>query len=64
MFISYIFSAFFSLSFAGVLIIGFDVEWKFVIGLLILVMILTFAYLFKVSRSIWIHLFVKFKEEL
>ena len=62
MFISYIFSAFFSLLFAGVLIIVFDIEWRYVIGLLCLVLILTFAYLFKVSRSIWIHFFVPFKK--
>lgn len=62
MFISYIFSAFFSLLFAGILILIFDIDWKLVIAMLILVMILTFAYLFKVSRSIWIHFFVPFKK--
>jgi hypothetical protein len=63
MFISYIFSAFFSLAFAGVLIMIFDINWKYVIFLLTLVLFLSFAYLFKVSRSIWIHFFVNYKGE-
>jgi ABC-type multidrug transport system fused ATPase/permease subunit len=62
MFISYILSAFFSLLFVGVLIIFFEVQWQIAIGLLIVLLIITFVYLFKVSRSIWIHLFVKRKD--
>ncbi|MBK8484526.1 MAG: DUF983 domain-containing protein [Saprospiraceae bacterium] len=63
MFISYIFSAFFSLLFAGILIIGLKIDWHYALFLLTLVLILSFAYLFKVSRSIWIHLFVPFKHK-
>ncbi len=62
MFISYILSAICSLLFAGIMIIMFKVQWELVIFMLIIIMILTFGYLFKVSRSIWIHLFVKRKE--
>lgn len=61
MFISYIFSGFFSLIFCGLLILVFDVYWKYALVMLTIVLILGFVYLFKVSRSIWIHFFVKYK---
>lgn len=62
MFISYIFSGFFSLILCGVLILVFDIYWKYALAILTVVLILGFVYLFKVSRSIWIHFFVRYKD--
>lgn len=62
MFISYIISAFFSLAFAGLLILVCNVYWKYALALLILTLAFFFSYLYKLSRSIWIHFFVKQKK--
>lgn len=61
MFISYILSGFFSLILCGLLILVFDVYWKYALSILTVVLILGFVYLFKVSRSIWLHFFVRYK---
>lgn len=63
MFISYIFSGFFSLFFVGTLILFLDVPWDIALVILFFVLGLSFGYLFKVSRSIWIHFFVKYNKE-
>jgi len=62
MFISYIFSGFFSLLFAGLLILVFKLDWQLSLIILCLVLIFSFVFWFKLSRSIWIHFFVEFKE--
>ncbi len=61
MFISYIFSGFFSLGFCGVLILGFGVQWEYALTALTIVLALGFGYLFKVSRSIWLQFFVRYR---
>ncbi len=61
MFISYIFSGFFSLAFCGVLILGFGIQWEYALIALSFVLALGFGYLFKVSRSIWLQFFVPYK---
>lgn len=61
MFISYIFSGFFSLIFAGMLILIFKLDWQLSLFILCLVLIGSFVFWFKFSRSIWIHFFVDYK---
>ena len=56
MFISYIISGLFSLIFVGTAILVFHVQWEWAIVLLGLVLIISFSYLFKLSRTVWIHL--------
>lgn len=63
MFISYIFSGFFSLILMGLLILGFGIYWEHALAILIVVLAIGFGYLFKVSRSIWIHFFVSYKKK-
>jgi len=62
MFISYIFSGFFSLLFAGLLILVFKLDWQLSLIILCLVLIFSFVFWFKLSRSIWIHFFVDYKQ--
>ena len=62
MFISYILSGFFSLFVVGTLIIFFKVNWESAMGVLAVVLIALYAYLYKISRSIWIHFFVSKKQ--
>ncbi|MBK8955389.1 MAG: DUF983 domain-containing protein [Saprospiraceae bacterium] len=62
MFISYIFSGFFSLILMGILILGLGIYWEYALGILIFVLAVGFGYLFKVSRSIWLHFFVAYKK--
>ncbi|MEO6692840.1 MAG: DUF983 domain-containing protein [Saprospiraceae bacterium] len=59
MFISYVISGIMSLIFVGILIIFLKIDWIISLGILFAVLFLLYAYLFKVSRAIWIHLFVK-----
>jgi len=63
MFISYIFSGFFSLFVVGFLILVLDVPWEYALGILFVILALGFGYLFKVSRSIWLSFFVNYKGE-
>ncbi len=61
MFISYIISGILSLLFVGLLIVFLKIDWVISLGILFIVLLINYAYLFKVSRSIWIHFFVKKK---
>ncbi|MBK7225003.1 MAG: DUF983 domain-containing protein [Saprospiraceae bacterium] len=61
MFLSYIISAFFSLAVCGICIIGFNIEWRLSIVILIAILAILFVYLFRFSRSLWLHLMVKGK---
>lgn len=58
MFISYIVSGLLSLIFVGILIILLKIDWHIALGILFVILAIFYSYLFKVSRSIWIHLFV------
>ena len=59
MFLSYIISAFFSLSICGICIIVLGIEWKMSIFILCCILALLFVFLFRFSRSLWIHIMVK-----
>lgn len=61
MFISYIFYAWFSLALCLSLVfaLGWSVNGAF--GLLIAISILLFVWIFRMARSIWIHIIVKYK---
>ncbi len=61
MFISYIVSGILSLIFVGILIIFLKLDWILSLTILFVVLAVLYAYLFKISRSIWIHFFVKKK---
>jgi hypothetical protein len=62
MFLSYIMSGLFSLLVVGVLIIGMKVRWDYALAVLGLILILLYAFIYKFSRSLWIHLFVARKK--
>ena len=59
MFISYVWTAWFCLFFVGggMLIFGLSINMAF--GLLILMTAIFFFWIFRISRSIWIHIYVK-----
>ena len=60
MFISYILSGWFCLIFVGVLMLIFklNVWWSFF--LLLLVVVPSYGWLFRISRSLWIHFNIKY----
>ena len=60
MFISYILSGWFCLIFVGICILVFklNVWWSFI--LLLLVVIPLYGWLFRISRSLWIHFNIKY----
>lgn len=60
MFISYLISSFFFLFVAGITIIyfGFTVEGAF--GLIIFLGLFLYLWLMRISRSIWIHIMIKY----
>ena len=60
MFISYIFLGFFSLAFTGLLVFYFHLSLDLSIGLLLITLALMFLWNLRFSRSIWIHLMVKY----
>ncbi|MBK7880870.1 MAG: DUF983 domain-containing protein [Saprospiraceae bacterium] len=62
MFISYIISGFFSLFVVGGLILFFKVDWEISLVVLAIILVALYAYLYKISRSIWIHFFVSKKK--
>ncbi len=62
MFLSYIMSGLFSLLVVGGLIIGMKVRWEYALAVLGLILILLYAFIYKFSRSLWIHLFVTRKK--
>ncbi len=63
MFISYIWTAWFCLFFVGggIMFLGMSVNAAF--GLLILMCAIFFFWIFRISRSIWIHIYVKYDPE-
>ena len=63
MFISYIFLAFFSLALVGLQVFFFKVSVDVAFGILIGVLALMFIWNLRFSRSIWIHLVVKYDPE-
>ncbi len=60
MFISYLISSFFFLIVAGVTIIYFDFTVEGAFGLIIFLGIFLYFWLLRVSRSIWIHIMIKY----
>ena len=63
MFISYIFMGFFSLAFVAILhwVIGWSIGASF--GLLILLYAIFFVLIFRMARSVWINLMIKYNPE-
>jgi uncharacterized protein (DUF983 family) len=61
MFISYIFMGWFCIGFAAVLhwVIGWNLTTSFMV--LIAFCVLFFVFIFRIARSVWIHLMVKYK---
>lgn len=60
MFISYIFLAFFSLGLTGLLVFYFHLSVEMAFGILLTVLAIMFLWNLRFSRSIWIHLVVKY----
>lgn len=60
MFISYIFLGFFSLGLTGLLVFYFRISFDIAFSILLLTLALMFIWNLRFSRSIWIHLVVKF----
>ncbi len=60
MFISYIFLAFFSLGVVGGLVFYFKMSVEFAFLILLGILALMFVWNLRFSRSIWIHLVVKY----
>jgi uncharacterized protein (DUF983 family) len=63
MFISYILTGFFCLFFVGFLILILDWDIMEAFFALIVVIALLFVWIFRFSRSIWIHINVKYRKE-
>jgi len=59
MFISYIASSFFSLALAGACILFLHMPWEWAVFLVAVCLFLGYGYLFKLSRSLWLLLFVR-----
>ncbi len=64
MFISYILSSFYLLGFYALLKFGFGLSLQVALFIDVLSIFLLFVYLFRVSRSIWIHFFVAYKKPI
>lgn len=60
MFISYIFLGFFSLGLTGLLVFYFHVAFDIAFSILLATLALMFIWNLRFSRSIWIHLVIKF----
>ena len=60
MFISYLISSFFFLFVAGVTIIYFDFTVEGAFGLIIFIGMFLYLWLMRISRSIWIHIMIKY----
>jgi len=60
MFISYLITAFLFLGVAGVLIIFYKFSVNGAMGVVILIGVLTYLFVLRISRSIWIHFIVKY----
>lgn len=60
MFISYIFLGFFSLGLVGLLVFAFHLSVELSFGVLLAVLAVIFWWNLRFSRSIWIHLVIRF----
>jgi uncharacterized protein (DUF983 family) len=60
MFISYIFIGFLSLGLTGLMVFYFDLSIELSFGILITFLALIFLWNLRFSRSIWIHLLIKY----
>jgi len=63
MFISYILSGFFFLACAGIGIILFDLSVNLTFVFILLIAAATYLWFLRISRSIWIHIMVKYDPE-
>ena len=63
MFISYIFTAFLFLFVALVAMFGFNLSPTEAIGIVAIIAVLFFVYFFRLGRSIWIHINVRYRPE-
>ncbi|MGK0314541.1 MAG: hypothetical protein ACI86M_000760 [Saprospiraceae bacterium] len=63
MFISYLISSFFFLFVAGVCIIYFDFSVEGAFGLIIFLGLFLYLWLMRISRSIWIHIMIKYDKK-
>lgn len=63
MFISYVITGFFSLSFTGfcIVVLGFSINASF--ALLILILAILFVWIFRLARAIWINTNIKYKPQ-
>ena len=64
MFISYIWTAWFCLLFVGGGLLFFDMSVNGAFILLIIVMAIMFTWIFRISRSIWIHISVRYQPNI
>lgn len=60
MFISYIWTGWFSLLFVGIFYWLFDLSLNMALGLLSAFLVLNFVYIFRVSRLMWININVRY----
>ena len=60
MFISYILSGFYCLGFALLLVLVFDWSIGATFALMILTLLIGFVWTYRISRSIWIHINVRY----
>ena len=60
MFISYIITGWFCLAFVGLLILGFGWSINASFAALIVVIAILFVWIFRISRSLWINVVVKY----
>lgn len=63
MFISYIFLAFFSLGITGLLVFYFHFSVDIAFAILIAILAIMFIWNLRFSRSIWIHLMIKYDKK-
>ncbi|NOT35990.1 MAG: DUF983 domain-containing protein [Saprospiraceae bacterium] len=61
MFISYIVSGLLSLLIVGLMIIVLKMNWLLALFVLFVILAISYIYLYKVSRAIWLNFFVKKK---
>ena len=64
MFISYLITSFFMLGSFFILKLGFHMETYTAFGIVLGVVVISYFYIFRISRSIWIHFFVKYDPDI
>jgi len=60
MFISYIMTGFWFLGFIGICMFGFGLSVDMSFVLLILMIAMLYGWIFRISRSLWIHIAIKY----